>query len=95
MDIIIVNLEKLILENYDKILNRQIVADMVSRARRWCPAAVDGMVPENVSFARLQNVITRLVKEKLPVNRMDYLIGFLEEHPELNSAEYEQLKAGL
>ncbi len=95
MDIIIVHLEKLILENYDKILNRQIVADMVSRARSWCPAAVDGVVPEKVSFARLQNVITRLVKEKLPVNRMDYLIGFLEEHPELNSAEYEQLKAGL
>ena len=48
--------------------------------RRRYPAAVAGVVPEQVSLGRLQRVIGGLVTAGVPVNRLDYIIGYLEEH---------------
>ena len=91
MDIIIAHLEKLILENYDKILNRQLVAEMTEKARSWYPASIDGVVPEKVSLARLQRAIAGLIRERIPVNRLDLVVDFLEEHPENNGEELAEL----
>lgn len=76
------HLEEMILQHYDRILNRQLTADMVNMVRKRYPAAVEGVVPEQVSLARLQRVLAKLVTSGVPVNRLDYIIGYLEEHPE-------------
>ncbi len=80
MDCIVTHLADVILQYYDRILNRQITADLVDIVRRRYPAAVEGVVPQQVSLGQLQHVLARLVTARVPVNRLDYIIGYLEEH---------------
>lgn len=86
-DCIVAHLEEVILQNYDRILNRQLTADMVDMVRRRYPAVVNGVVPEQVSLGRLQRVLAKLVTDGVPINRLDYIIGYLEEHPETENSD--------
>lgn len=81
MDCIITHLAEVILCHYDQILNRQLTADMVDMVRRRYPAAVNGVVPERVPLGLLQHVLAGLVTSRTPINQLDYIIGYLEEHP--------------
>ena len=87
MEIVTAHLEKIILENYGKILNRQIISQMVEQVSKRYPAVTQGVVPERVSLARIQKTVAALVAEKIPVNRLEYIISFLEEHPEEDSVQ--------
>ncbi|MCI9074018.1 MAG: helix-turn-helix domain-containing protein [Lachnospiraceae bacterium] len=81
MECIVRLLSEIILQHYDQILNRQLTADMVDMTHRRYPAAVEGVVPQQVSLALLQQVLAGLVAARVPINRLDYIIGYLEEHP--------------
>lgn len=81
-DCIVAHLAEVILQNYDRILNRQLTADLMDMVRRRYPAAVNGVVPERVSLGRLQSVLAGLVTARVPINRLDYIISYLEEHPQ-------------
>ena len=95
MECAVIHLVKVILQHYDRILNRQITADLVDIVRRRYPAAVEGVVPQRVSLAQLQRVLSRLIAAKVPVNRLDYIIGYLEEHPMTGEGEAETAIATL
>lgn len=95
MDCIITHMAEIILQHYDRILNRQFTADMVDIVRRRYPAAVEGVVPQQVSLGRLQKVIASLVTTGVPVNRMDYIIGYLEEHPRKENGDESDTVAAL
>lgn len=89
MDCIITHLAEVILCHYDQILNRQLTADLVDMVRRRYPAAVEGVVPQKVSLGLLQHVLAGLVTSRTPINRLDYIIGYLEEHPVSGAEEIE------
>lgn len=95
MDCIITHLAEIILHHYDQILNRQLTADLVDIVRRRYPAAVDGVVPQKVSLGLLQHVLAGLVTSGTPINRLDYIIGYLEEHPVSGTEEMEATIAAL
>ncbi len=95
MDCIVTHLAEVILQYYDRILNRQLTADLVDIVRRRYPAAVDGVVPQLVSLGQLQHILARLVTARVPVNRLDYIIGYLEEHPLACKEETEAAIAAL
>ncbi|MDE7222760.1 MAG: FHIPEP family type III secretion protein [Acetatifactor sp.] len=95
MDSIIAHLAEVILHHYDQILNRQLTADLVDIVRRRYPAAVDGVVPQKVSLGLLQHVLAGLVISGTPINRLDYIIGYLEEHPVSGAGEIETAIATL
>ena len=80
-------MEKINWENYGKILNRQIISQMVEQVSKRYPAVTQGVVPERVSLARIQKTVAALVAEKIPVNRLEYIISFLEEHLEEDSVQ--------
>ncbi len=94
MELMVGQLDKVILQNYDKIINRQTVSILVDIVRRRYPAVVAGVVPEKVSLSRLQRVIGELVVQGCPVNRLDYIIEFLEDYAEKDAGwQIGQLKA--
>lgn len=94
MELMVGQLDKVILQNYDKIINRQTVSGLVDIVRKRYPAVVTGVVPEKVSLSRLQRVIGGLVVQGCPVNRLDYIIEFLEDYAEEDAGwQIEQLKA--
>lgn len=95
MECIVNHLAEVILQHYDRILNRQITADLVDLVRRRYPAAVEGVIPQRVSLGRLQRVLAALVIAGVPINRLDYIIGYLEEHPLAQEGETEKTIAAL
>lgn len=95
MEMVTAHLEKVILENYGKILNRQLVAQMVEIVHKRYPAVTEGVVPERVGLARIQRTVAALVAARVPVNRLEYVISFLEEHPEDTGEDFAALKAEL
>lgn len=95
MDCIVAHLEEIILHHYDRILNRQLTADLVDMVRRRYPAAVEGVVPQKVSLGLLQHVLAGLVASGTPINRLDYIIGYLEEHSISGAVEMEAAIAAL
>lgn len=96
MELMVGQLDKVIVQNYDKIINRQTVSFLVDIVRKRYPAVVAGVVPEKVSLSRLQRVIGGLVVQGCPVNRLDYIIEFLEDYAEKDVGwQIEQLKAVL
>ncbi len=95
MEILIAHLEKVVLENYGKLLNRQIISQMVEYVRRRYPAVVEGVVPERVSLARIQKTVAALIAGRVPVNQLDYIISFLEENPEDTGENLAALKEEL
>lgn len=95
MDCIIIHLAEVILCHYDQILNRQLTADLVDMVRRRYPAAVNGVVPERVPLGLLQHVLAGLVTSRTPINRLDYIIGYLEEHPISGAEEIEATVSAL
>lgn len=93
MELVLAQLQKVILDNYDAILNRQIVSQLTEVVRKRFPATVAGVVPEKVGLSRLQRVIGGLVVQGCPVNRLNYIIEFLEDHPEEDpDRQIEELK---
>lgn len=95
MDCIVTHLAEVILHHYDRILNRQLTADLVDMVRRRYPAAVDGVVPQQVSLSLLQHVLAGLVSSETPINRLDYIISYLEEHPAAGTQERDAAIAAL
>ena len=95
MNCIVTHLAEVILQFYDRILNRQFTADLVDIVRRRYPAVADGVVPQSVSPAHLQKVLAGLVTARVPVNRLDYIIEYLEEHPLDEQRETEKAIAAL
>lgn len=93
MELVLQQLQKVILDNYDAILNRQTVSQLTEIVRKRFPATVAGVVPEKVSLSRLQRVIGGLVTQGCSVNRLNYIIEFLEDHPEEDpDRQIEELK---
>lgn len=50
-----------------ELLGRQEVQEMIERVRQERPAAVDGLVPEQISLGGVQAVLRNLLKERVPI----------------------------
>lgn len=79
MQMIIAHLEQMILKHYDRILNRQITADMVEMLHCSYPAVTEGVVPEKISYSLLQKVIAGAVKKGCGVPSLAVMIEMLED----------------
>lgn len=69
------DLERVVLENYDQILNRQIVAQLVEIVYKKSPAVTENIVPDKVSYRYLEKVVAALIKKKCPINRLGILLS--------------------
>ncbi|MBN1267475.1 MAG: flagellar biosynthesis protein FlhA [Anaerolineales bacterium] len=69
------HLTEIVREQAPELLGRQEVQEMIDRVRRERPAAVEGLVPEQLSLGRVQAVLRNLLKERVPIRD---LAGILE-----------------
>ena len=57
-------LENTAIEHYDKIVNRQMIHQLIANAARKYPYAINGVVPEKVPLSILQKVLSSLVVKR-------------------------------
>ncbi len=65
-------------ENYDTILNKQLVKIMVDNLKALCPGVADGLVPERISYLELLKVLRQKVKEDHNIRDLIHILEELE-----------------
>jgi flagellar biosynthesis component FlhA len=74
--------EEVIVQHYDRILNRQIVKTLVDNLADQYPAVVTGVIPDKISIALLQNVLVELVNHEKSIRNLIKIIETLEDNIE-------------
>lgn len=65
-------------ENYDTILNKQIVKAMVDNMKDLYPGVVEGLVPERISYLELLQYLRKKVRETHNIHNMIQILEELE-----------------
>ena len=65
-------------ENYDTILNKQIVKAMVDNMKDLYPGVVEGLVPERISYLELLQYLRKKVRETHNIHNMIQIMEELE-----------------
>ena len=73
------HLEKVCLENYSKIINRQIVQTLVDNVTNKYPAVIHGVIPDKISLSLLQRVLSEMVKKEKSIHNLIKIIEILED----------------
>jgi flagellar biosynthesis component FlhA len=87
------HLEIVTLENYDRILNRQMVQTLVDNVAEKYPAAVKGVIPEKISLSLLQEIMSGLAARKKPIRNLVKILEVLEDVIEHTDSVEEMLEA--
>lgn len=75
---LILALDRVISSHYARLLNRQVVKRLVDYVRMRYPAAVEGVVPEKVSYQRLQTELRKRVQEGKSIRNLLEILEVLE-----------------
>jgi flagellar biosynthesis component FlhA len=84
------HLERVTLEHFGKIINRQMVKTLVDNVAENYPAVIQGVIPEKVPLALLQKILSGLVEKQIPIRNLVKIIEVLEEEAD-SSKNVEQL----
>ncbi len=73
------DLERTVIESFDKIVNRQMIQLLVSNAAKKYPFAVNGVIPEKIELSILQKVLSGIVVRRKPIRNLIKILEVLEE----------------
>ncbi len=59
------------------LLGRQEVQELLNRVKREAPAAVEGLVPEQLSLGEVQDVLRNLLRERVPIRDLSTIFEVL------------------
>ncbi|MBD3424484.1 MAG: EscV/YscV/HrcV family type III secretion system export apparatus protein, partial [Candidatus Latescibacteria bacterium] len=68
--VIATHLNEIIRRHADEIMTRQDVSNLVEKVRKFAPAVVEGLFPDKISYAFLQQVLSNLLRERVSVKDM-------------------------
>ncbi len=66
-------------ENYSDVLNKQLVKVMVDNIKERFPGVADGLVPEKVSYLKLERTLQEKLKKGESIKDMIHILEELEE----------------
>ena len=66
-------------EHYDKIINKQIVKVMVDNLKELYPGIADGLIPEKISYLKLQRKLQSILKTEGNIRDLIHIIEDMEE----------------
>jgi flagellar biosynthesis protein FlhA len=78
--VMITHLSEILRKHAHEILNRQDVQELVDNLKQSHPALVEGVIPDVVSIATLQQVVQNLLAEGVPVNDLARIVEACANH---------------
>lgn len=67
-------------ENYDTILNKQLVKIMMDNMKALYPGVADGLIPEKISYLEVLKFLRKKVRETHNIHDMIHILEELEEN---------------
>lgn len=74
------NLQETLKKNFDKILTRQAVKQLLDNLKKDYPAVVDEIQPDNLPLGTIQKILQNLLKELIPIKDMVQIIESLIDY---------------
>jgi flagellar biosynthesis protein FlhA len=71
---------EIIKRNADRLLDRQMVKQLLDNLKETSPAVVDELVPDTMSLGEVQKVLRRLLKEGIPIRNLNTILETLADH---------------
>lgn len=72
-------LKRVAIEQYDYIINRQIVKNLIDNIACQYPAVIQNLIPEKVSYAMVQQVLVGIIKQGKSIRNLIKIIELIEE----------------
>ena len=66
-------------DNYDHLINKQIVKTLVDNLRENYPGIVDDLIPEKVSYLQIERKLQQIVREGGSIRDLIHIIEEMEE----------------
>lgn len=76
---LVLALERAVASHYARLLNRQVVKRLLDYVRMYYPAAIDGIVPERISYQKIQRELRKRVQEGKSIRSLLEILEELEE----------------
>lgn len=73
---------EIIKRNADRLLDRQMVKQLLDNLKETSPAVVDELVPDTMRLGDVQKVLRRLLKEGVPIRDLNTILETLADHQE-------------
>ncbi len=80
LSVISTHLQETLKKNFDKILTRQAVKQLLENMKREYPAVVEEINPEVLSLGTIQKVLQNLLKEGIPIKDLVQIIESLIDY---------------
>ncbi|WP_283607288.1 flagellar biosynthesis protein FlhA [Faecalispora anaeroviscerum] len=80
LSVVVTHLSETIRKHAYEVLTRQDVIQLLESAKRADSALVDDVVPNLVSYSRLQKVMCALLKEGVPIRDMETILSTLSDY---------------
>lgn len=80
-------LERTVLEQFDKIVNRQMIRILIDNLEERYPASVKGVIPERIPLVRLQSILTALILKKKSIRNLVKIIETIEEADDIRDVD--------
>jgi flagellar biosynthesis protein FlhA len=74
------NLQETLKKNFDKILTRQAVKQLLDNLKKEYPAVVEEIQPDNLPLGTIQKILQNLLKELIPIKDMVQIIESLIDY---------------
>ncbi len=74
------NLQETLKKNFDKILTRQAVKQLLDNLKKEYPAVVEEIQPDNLPLGTIQKILQNLLKELVPIKDMVQIIESLIDY---------------
>ena len=80
LSVVVTHLSETIRKHAYEVLTRQDVIQLLESAKRSDPALVEDVVPNLISYSRLQKVLCALLKEGVPIRDMETILSTLSDY---------------
>lgn len=77
--VMIEQVAKVCREQYESILNKQLVKQLIDQLKEFYPGVADGLVPEKISYLKLLRHLQSVVRERGNIRDMIHILEELEE----------------
>lgn len=74
------NLQETLKKNFDKILTRQAVKQLLDNLKKEYPAVVEEIQPDNLPLGTIQKILQNLLKELIPIKDLVQIIESLIDY---------------
>lgn len=77
------DLKRICIDNYSLIINRQIIKNLIDNIKNHYPAIVDNIIPNKISYATIQNILVKIIKQKKSIHNLIKIIESIEDKIEM------------